>query len=131
MAEAYLRKYAGDTFQAYSAGLEPKGIHPLTIKVLEEKGFDLSEQRSKDVMEYMGILHFAYLITVCAQAEDRCPRTFPGVGERLYWDLEDPAAFVGTEEETLAKFREIRDQVDSRIVDWLHEIGVSAQPQAT
>jgi len=122
MAEAFLRHYAGDRFEAYSAGLEPKGIHPLTVRVMEEIGIPLTGQYSKDVSEYMGKLHFGYLITVCANAEDRCPTTFPGVGQRLHWTLDDPAAVEGTDEIKLAKFREIRDQIDRRIREWLEQL---------
>lgn len=119
MAEAFLRHHAGDRFEAYSAGLEPKGIHPYTVRAMGEIGIDLSGQRSKDVIEYMGKMHFGYLITVCARAEASCPKTFPGVGQREHWGLEDPAAFEGSEEATMAKFRQIRDQIDRRIQDWL------------
>jgi arsenate reductase len=119
MAEAFLREYGGDRFEAYSAGLEPGVIHPYTRRVMEEVGLDLSEQHSKDLAEYMGKVHFGYLITVCANAEKRCPSVFPGMGQRLHWPFEDPAAFVGSEEEKLAKFREVRDQVDRRIQEWL------------
>jgi len=119
MAEAFLREYGGDRFEAYSAGLEPSVIHHYTRRVMEEVGLDLSEQHSKDLAEYMGKVHFGYLITVCANAEKRCPSVFPGMGQRLHWPFEDPAAFVGSEEEKLAKFREVRDQVDRRIQEWL------------
>lgn len=126
MAEAFLRKHGGDRFEAYSAGLEPKGIHPLTEQVMREIGIDLDGQRSKDVMEYMGRQHFGYLITVCAHAEANCPKTFPGVSNRLHWALEDPAAFEGSEEAKLDKFREIRDQIEQRIKDWVAENPVAA-----
>jgi arsenate reductase len=94
IAEAFLRKYGGDEFEAYSAGLEPKGIHPYTESVMEEVGVGLSGQYSKHVREYMGKVHFAYVITLCADAEASCPTTFPGIGQRLHWSFEDPAAFV-------------------------------------
>lgn len=121
MAEALLRHHAGDRFDAYSAGLEPKGMNPFTVRVMEEIGIPLTGQYSKDVREYMGKLHFGYLITVCANAEERCPTTFPGVGQRMHWAFDDPAAFEGTDEDKLAKFREVRDQIDHRIHDWLAE----------
>ncbi len=119
MAEALLRHYAQDQFEAYSAGLEPKGLNPFTVRVMEEIGIPLTGQYAKDVREYMGKLHFGYLITVCAHAEEKCPTTFPGVGQRLHWSFDDPAAFEGTEEEKLQKFREVRDQIDQRIRTWL------------
>ena len=104
MAEAFLRKYGGEQFEAYSAGLEPKDINPYTNRVMEEVGVGLSGQYSKPFTEYMGKVHFGYLITVCDEAEKNCPTAFPGVAQRIHWSFEDPAAFVGTDEEKLAKF---------------------------
>jgi arsenate reductase (thioredoxin) len=121
MAEAFLRTYAGDRFEVFSAGLEPQDIHPLTRKVMEEIDFDLSGQYSRDVVEFLGHAHFGYVITVCAQAESRCP-IFPGASIRLHWPFEDPAAFQGTEEQKLNKFREIRDQIRLQIESWLREL---------
>ncbi len=118
MAEAFLRKYAGDEFEVYSAGIRPIGIAPCTIRVMEEIGINLEGHASKNVDEYIGKIDFAYLITVCANAENQCP-IFPGSGKRIHWDLEDPAAQKGTEEEKLQKFREVRDQIDKRIKEWL------------
>jgi arsenate reductase len=61
------------------------------------------------------------LITVCDEAEKRCPSTFPGIAQRLHWSLEDPAAFVGSDEEKLVKFREVRDKIEERVKSWLSE----------
>jgi arsenate reductase len=119
MAEAFLKGLAGDRFEAYSAGLDPQGINPLTRQVMEEPGYDLDGQYSKDVKEYLGRQHFGYLITVCAHAEENCPRTFLGVSQRLHWEFEDPAAFQGGEEERLDKFRQVRDQIRARIEEWV------------
>ena len=121
MAEAFLRKYGGDVFEAHSAGLEPKGVHPFTERVMEEIGVSFSNQYSKHIKEYIGKAHFGYLIIVCDEAERTCPTTFPGLGRRLHWSFEDPAAFEGSEEDKLAKFREVRDQIEQRIKDWLAE----------
>lgn len=121
MAEALLRHYAGDLFDVFSAGLEPKGINPLTIRVMEEIGIPLEGHYAKHVREYMGKVHFGYLITVCSDAERQCPATFPDISHRLHWAFEDPAALVGTEEEKLEKFREARDQIDRRVQAWLSE----------
>ena len=121
MAEAFLRKHGGNEFEAYSAGLEPKGINPYTERVMEKVGINLSGQRSKHLKEYMGKVHFGYLITMCDEAEASCPTTFPGIGRRLRWLFEDPSAFSGPEDEKLAKFREVRDQVEQRIKTWLEE----------
>ena len=122
MAEAFLRHYGGERFEAFSAGLEPKGIHSYTVRVMQELGIDLGGQRSKDVTEYMGKRHFGYLITVCAHAEANCPKTFPGVGQRVHWDLEDPAAFEGSDQAKLSKFREIRDEIARRIQAWIAQV---------
>ncbi len=120
MAEAFLRHYAGDHFEVHSAGLEPKGIHPFAFRVMEEIGIPLTGQRSKDVDEYVGRLHFGYVITVCSNADDKCP-IFPDISQRLRWTFDDPAAFEGTDEDKLAKFREVRDQIGQRICGWLDE----------
>ncbi len=127
MAEALLRHYAPDQFEVYSAGLEPKGINPFTIRVMHEIGLDVSGGRSKDVMEFLGKVHIGYVITVCSTAEARCP-IFPFSTQRLHWPFEDPAAFQGTDEATAAKFREVRDLIDQRIRAWLREQGI--QPAA-
>jgi arsenate reductase len=120
MAEAFLRTYASGKYEAYSAGLEPKEIHPLTQRVMDEIGIDISNQYSKALKDYMGKIHFGYLITVCSEADERCPTTFPGMGQRLHWDLEDPAKFRGSEEERLNKFREIRDQIKKKVQEWVN-----------
>jgi arsenate reductase len=120
MAEAFLRKYAGDEFEAYSAGIRPQGIAPYTVRVMEEVGISLEGHGSKHVDEYIGKIDFDYLITVCADAEEQCP-FFPGVGKRIHWDFEDPVAQIGPEEEKLQKFREVRDKIERRIKEWLSE----------
>ena len=121
MAEAFLRKYAGERFDVFSAGLEPQGINPFARRVMEEVGFDLSGHYSKDVSDFLGTTHFGYVITLCDHAESRCP-IFPGASIRLHWPFEDPAAFQGTEEQKLNKFREIRDQIRTRTESWVREI---------
>ena len=121
MPEAFLKKHGGDRYDIYSAGTEPKGVDPYTELVMEEVGIDLSGQHSKHVKEYMGKVHFGYLITVCNEAEAGCPTTFPGIGQRLYWSFEDPSALKGADDEKLAKFREVRDQIEQRIKAWLAE----------
>jgi len=122
MAEAYLRNYAGDRFEAHSAGLDPQGINPFTIRVMDEVGISLEGQSSKSVNEYLGKPHFPYVITVCGHAEANCPRIFLTQGKHFHWEFEDPAALEGSEEEKLEKFRQIRDQVDQKIQNWLVEI---------
>lgn len=121
MAEAFLRKFGGEKYEAHSVGLEPKELHPLTIQVMNEVGIDVSGQRSKGVGEYLGKLLFQHLITVCDDADKNCPTSWPGISNRMHWSFEDPAAFDGSDEEKLAKFRQIRDQIEERIEGWLTE----------
>jgi arsenate reductase (thioredoxin) len=120
MAEAWLRELGGDQFEVYSAGLEPHGVHPSTIRVMEEAGVNMAGSRSKHLDEYKGKIDFDFLITVCGNAEERCPY-FSGMGKRLHWPFEDPAGFDGTEEEKLAFFRKVRDQIRSKVDTWLKE----------
>ncbi len=121
MAEAFLRKYAGDAFEPHSAGLEPKGVNPLTVQVMDEVGIDISGQQSKGIDTYLGKVLFQYLITVCDDADKNCPTVWPGVNIRMHWSFEDPAKFTGSEAERLAKFREIRDSIEKRIKEWVAE----------
>jgi len=122
MAEAFVRKYAGETLEAHSAGLEPKGFNSLTIKVMDEIGIDISAQTSKGVDTYLGKVLFQYLITVCDDAEKNCPTVWPGVNHRLHWSFEDPASFDGTDYEKLAKFRQVRNQIEQRIKEWVENL---------
>ena len=121
MAEAFLRKYASESFEPYSAGLEPKGVHPLTIKVMDEAGIDISNQTSKGIDTYLGKVRFQYLIIVCDDAARNAPKNLPGINARLRWSFEDPAQFEGTEQEKLAKFREVRDLLEKKVKEWVAE----------
>jgi arsenate reductase (thioredoxin) len=121
MAEAFLRKHAGDVFEPHSAGLEPKGVNPLTVKVMNEAGIDISNQASKGIETYLGNTHFQTLITVCDDADKNCPAVWPGVNTRIHWSFEDPARFEGTEEEKLTNFREVRDLIEHRVKQWVAE----------
>ncbi|MFZ4815806.1 MAG: arsenate reductase ArsC [Phototrophicaceae bacterium] len=122
MAEAFLRQAAGDQFEVYSAGLDPKPIHPYTIQVMDEVGIDIRQQTSKGVRQYMAGIHFNYAITVCADADQNCPHALWSHGRKLYWPFDDPAAIVGTEEHKLAEFRAVRDQIAAKIHSWVAEL---------
>ena len=113
MAEALVRHKGGTAFEVHSAGTEPRGINPLTLRVLAEAGIDAAWARSKSVTEYLG-QQFDYVITVCDQARQTCP-VFPGVHESLHWGYEDPAEATGTEEERRAVFRRVFVQLGERI----------------
>lgn len=113
MAEALLRSRGGDRFEVHSAGTEPKGINPLTLRTLADAGIDASWARSKPVTDYLG-QPFDYVITVCDQARQACP-VFPGVHESLHWGYEDPAEATGSDEDRLAVFRRVYLQIGERI----------------
>jgi len=120
MAEGFLKYMAGDRFEVYSAGVKPTAVNPLAIKVMAEIGIDISKHRSKSVMEFID-QSFDYVITVCDNAQKTCP-VFPGEHEKIHWDLEDPAAAEGSEEERAAIFRRIRDEIEQRIKDWIKQL---------
>ena len=122
MAEGSCR-LGRDRFTALSAGTEPaEQIHPLAVEVMQERGIDLGEQCPKGVGDFLGRMSVNYLVVVCDGANKSCPRIFPGMLNRLFWPFEDPARFVGTPAATLEKFREVRDEIESRIKQWLEEM---------
>lgn len=113
MAEGYLRSVAGERFDVMSAGIEPKGVNPFAVAAMREIGVDISSQRSKDVREFLGV-PVQYVVTVCSNAREKCP-VFPATVKFIHWDLEDPAAVQGTEEEKLAAFRNARNKIAAHI----------------
>jgi len=117
MAEGLLRRLAGDRFDVISAGLEPSVVNPKTIKVMKEIGIDISHHTSKSVSQFIGE-KFDHIITVCDSANKHCP-SFPGKGERIHWSFEDPAEAIGTEEEVVNLFRKVRDQIKSKLNDFI------------
>jgi arsenate reductase len=128
MAEAFLRIYAGEHFDIYSAGLEPKGyILPEVLAVMRERGIDLSGQTSKSVSEYLGKLHFSHVITVCGDAEENCPTIFLNMGIHEHWPFDDPAKFEGSDSERLEFTRRVRDQIDNRIKKWVKSQNIVSQ----
>jgi arsenate reductase len=122
IAEAFLRAYAGDHFDIYSAGLEPKGfIFPDALAAMKERGLDMAGQTSKGVKEYLGKTVFAHTITVCGDAEENCPAIFLNMGKHEHWSFDDPAKFQGSDLERLEFTRTVRDQIEQRILQWLEE----------
>ena len=120
MAEAFLRAYAGDSFEVHSAGVDAKGFILMdVITVMKELGIDMEGQRSKSVTEYLGKTHFAHVITVCGDAEKNCPAVFLNMGTHEHWPFDDPATFDGSDVERLEHTRKVRDQIASRIQEWL------------
>ncbi len=127
MAEGFARHIGREQVEAHSAGMEPRPLDPHAVRVMQERGIDIGGQRSKafdwDLARRMDVV-----VTVCGHANETCPVLPPEV-RRLHWPLEDPAAATGTEAEILAKFREVRDQIEPRVATLVHE--ASAQPRAS
>ena len=109
MAEALLNTFHGDHYEAYSAGTEPSGVNPHTIKVMAEIGIDISTHRSKSVEEFLS-QPLDYVVTVCDHANESCP-FFPGGNERIHRGFEDPASVEGNDAEQLRAFRRARDEI--------------------
>jgi arsenate reductase len=110
MAEGILRAAAGDLIEVCSAGSKPAGfVHPKAIQVMKEIGLDISAHTSKHLDEFLG-RKIATVITVCGNADQACPM-FPGKVKRHHWGFVDPAHATGTEEEILAQFRRVRDEI--------------------
>ena len=126
MAEALLRKHAGERFDVMSAGLEPTQIHPLTVRALNEIGVDAYDQRAKGLNDILGKRTFQFAVFVCERTQVNCPHIYPFALQRLNWPFEDPAEAQGTEEERLQKFREVRDQIEARILEWLETTAAAA-----
>ena len=119
MAEGLLRHDAGDRVEVASAGTHPSRVRPEAIRVMQEIGIDLSGHRSKHVDEF-GTVPFDYVLTVCDHANENCP-VYPGHGTRLHHAFDDPAAASGSEEERLASFRRVRDEIRTFLREFVHE----------
>jgi arsenate reductase len=113
MAEAMVNGWAGDRFEAFSAGTVATAIRPETIEAMTELGLELTGQRSKHLDEFTGQT-FDHVITVCDEAAEACP-TFPGAASITHWSIPDPSAADGGSDERLAAFRAARDAVASRV----------------
>lgn len=119
MAERLLHHMAGDRFEVSSAGTRPTDVKPEAIKVMDEIGIDISGHYPKFVDKFIG-QNFDYVVTVCDSAKEGCP-VFPGKTERLHWSFEDPASVRGSDDERLAAFRKIRDEIRARVGGFLLE----------
>jgi arsenate reductase (thioredoxin) len=116
MAEGLLRHDAGDRFEVFSAGTKPSRVRPEAIAAMRELGIDISCHRSKSVDEFKG-RRFDYVLTVCDNAKESCP-IFPGKTVAVHHNFEDPAALQGSEEERLALFRRVRDEIRQYLRDF-------------
>lgn len=117
MAEGLLRHDGVDKFDVESAGVEPSHVRQQAIEAMREIGIDISGQRSKPVDEFAGQA-FDYVITVCDNANERCP-VFPGKTKRLHWSFDDPAAAIGDEATRLSSFRRVRDEIRDRLQEFI------------
>jgi arsenate reductase len=123
LAEAYLAHFAGDKFLAESAGFEPGTLNALVVKAMQEDGIDISKNKTDSLMDFYNEgRHYHYIITVCDEASgEKCP-VFPGLLEkRIHWSFEDPSQFQGSEEEKLAKVRQVRDAIKAKIQQFIND----------
>ncbi|MGX6428003.1 arsenate reductase (thioredoxin) [Levilactobacillus yonginensis] len=120
MAEGFARQLAPKTWQVASAGVEQHGLNPLAVKVMAERGIDISQQQSTLIdPEYLN--QSDIVVTLCGDARDRCPVTPPTV-KKLHWPLPDPAQATGSDEEILDVFREVRDEIQSQVAQLITTI---------
>lgn len=117
IAEGLLRQMGADRVKVYSAGSEPKPVHELAVRVMEEKNIDIRSQQSKGLEAVTGE-QFDYVITVCDRARENCP-VFPGGPTRIHWSIPDPVSTEGSEDERLMRFRAVTDQMMERILYFL------------
>jgi arsenate reductase len=116
MAEGLMRHFRGDEFEVYSAGVEPKGVHPFAMEVMREIGIDISHQRSKHLDEYREE-RFDYIVTLCDHAATTCS-LFPGEGKIIHRGFRDPAKVEGSEEEKKEVFRKMRDEIKEFVLSF-------------
>ena len=113
IAEGFARELGKGILEVHSAGINPAGLNEKAVKIMNEIGIDISQQRSKPIDE--GLLKkMDIIITLCDNAAESCPLLPPGI-RRLHWDLQDPAKAEGTEEEIMNEFRKVRDEIEKRI----------------
>jgi arsenate reductase len=116
MAEGIVNHYLGDGIEAFSAGTEASFVNPRAIEVLREIGVDIRHHRSKNLDDFSG-LNFDYVITLCGDANEKCPLFLGGV-RRIHLGFNDPAKAKGTEEEVLNEFRKVRDEIRSILMNF-------------
>ncbi|KJK29138.1 arsenate reductase (thioredoxin) [Paenibacillus polymyxa] len=113
MAEGWAKQYLGDRWNVYSAGIEAHGLNPKAVQAMNEVGMDISGQTS-DIIDSVLLNSADLVVTLCADAADKCPITPPYV-RREHWGFDDPAKAQGTEEEKWSVFQRVRDEVGARI----------------
>jgi len=128
MAEGLLRRLGGKDFEVASAGTEARGVNPLAVRAMAEIGIDLGGQTSKTLDRFVGE-RWDDVITVCDSVNESCP-VFPGATHRLHWSFDDPSAAPGSEEQRLAVFRRVRDEIRTKIETWLAERPATAEARS-
>ena len=121
MAEAFLKKYGGDKFEVESAGLEPGTLNPIVVEVMKEIGIDISQNKTKSAFDfYKQGKQYDYVITVCDESQSGTCPVFPGGGQKFHWSFTDPSRFEGGPANKLKQTREVRNQIEAKIKDWLN-----------
>lgn len=120
IAEAYLKHFASDRFEVWSAGLEPGKLNQFAVKAMALDGIDISQNGTKSVDEFIdGHIKFDFVVTVCDEtAAEACP-IFPGQGERLHWGFKDPSGLTGSDEEKLEQTIKIRDDIKKAVLKFI------------
>lgn len=116
MAEGIVNHYLGERVEAFSAGTAPTSVNPRAIQSMKEMGIDISGQRSKSMDEFAG-QNFDYVITLCQSANEQCPLFFGGV-RKIHMGFDDPAAATGSDEEIMAEFRRVRDEIKDKLLEF-------------
>lgn len=120
MAEGFARQMAPQDWRIASAGVEQHGLNPLAVKVMAERGVDISQHESK-LIDNDYLQHSDMVVTLCGDARDKCPMTPPTVAKR-HWPLPDPAQATGSDEEVLAVFRQVRDDIEGQVKDLIQTL---------
>lgn len=130
MAEGLLRAKGGDAYHVFSAGTQPRSVHPLAVKVMRELGIDISENagyQAKGIEMFENQPPMDLVVTACDDAAEKCP-SFPHARQQIHWGFPDPGQATGTEQEQLAVFRHVRDLIAARISTFVHKQFISDTP---
>ena len=123
MAEAFLKQLAGDRFEVESAGLEPGKLNPIVVDVMKEVGIDISQNKTKSAFDFFKQgKQYDYVVTVCDESQSGACPVFPGKGERLHWGFADPSQFKGPWEDKVKQTREVRNQIEAKIKEWINSL---------
>ncbi|MFC1477569.1 arsenate reductase ArsC [candidate division KSB1 bacterium] len=128
IAEGFFKHFCNNSIEVMSAGIQASYVHPLAIAVMQEKAIDLSQQTSTDIRDLLNI-HFDYVITVCENAKKLCPQ-FSNNTVTEHWDIRDPSAVSGDNEAIMRSFREVRDDIEKRVLTFLYQNNLIAKSES-